>query len=299
MDCVIGGFQDQCLCSVGYLGAMDESNFVDFVPYVLDERDCKTLCSTTQACAVYSYFTSQDDAEPNTCVLLSNSGFKKSVTQCPNCKTGPATCKADQECQAGTLVDANGAPIEHIFAKSDTTITSIITAEKDCYIEVKALMIGGGGKGGGGGSGNVVESVVQLKNNMEVYVGQGGSPSTIGTEDQIVAFAPPGSDNNGNDGGAGYSGGGGYGGGDGGENGSDGQDGNRGNSGGMGSGLDIQTIQMNHFILSPGKAGVTSGTSGGGGDGILVNGEKPDDVDKHHGEGFGGGGASKAGARTD
>ena len=53
---------------------------------------------------------------------------------------------------------------------------------------------------------------------------------------------------------------------------------------------------MTRFVLTPGKAGANYSTSGfgGGGGGILVNGEKPSDeslVDGgvNFGEGFGGG----------
>merc|ERR1712113_687037 len=93
-------------------------------------------------------------------------------------------------------------------------------------------------------------------------------------------------------GGDGYSGGGaGYPshGQDGGSNGSDGNDYSSA-TGGEGSGLDIGTLNTTRFILSPGKAGTADGNFGGGGGGILVNGEKPSSGNQHMGEGFGGGG---------
>ena len=76
---------------------------------------------------------------------------------------------------------------------------------------------------------------------------------------------------------------------DGGSNGSDG--GSYGSAtGGKGSGLDIGTLNITRFILSPGKAGTQYNSYGGGGGGILVNGEKPSGGNEHYGEGFGGGG---------
>ena len=76
---------------------------------------------------------------------------------------------------------------------------------------------------------------------------------------------------------------------DGGSNGSDGEDSDS-FMGGKGSGLDIGTLSITRFILSPGKAGTHMGGLGSGGGGILVNGEKPGGGDQHFGEGFGGGG---------
>ena len=76
---------------------------------------------------------------------------------------------------------------------------------------------------------------------------------------------------------------------DGGSNGSDGEDSDS-YMGGKGSGLDIRTLNITRFILSPGKAGTAYVGYGGGGGGILVNGEKPVNGDFHYGEGFGGGG---------
>ena len=79
---------------------------------------------------------------------------------------------------------------------------------------------------------------------------------------------------------------------DGGSHGSDGEDSDS-YMGGKGSGLDIRTLNITRFILSPGKAGTQYGnTYGGGGGGILVNGEKPGGGNEHWGEGFGGGGGA-------
>ena len=42
-DCVVGVPQDDCLCSIGYLGAIDDSNFADLHFDVPDEATCKQL----------------------------------------------------------------------------------------------------------------------------------------------------------------------------------------------------------------------------------------------------------------
>ena len=60
--------------------------------------------------------------------------------------------------------------------------------------------------------------------------------------------------------------------------------------GGKGSGIDVRTLNMTRFALTPGKAGKGEDEYGGGGGGILVNGEKPSGSgDKWEAEGFGAG----------
>jgi len=86
--------------------------------------------------------------------------------------------------------------------------------------------------------------------------------------------------------------------------GSDGSDGTSEYSGGIfngeGSGLDLSNIQMENFVLSPGAGGMQyepdwKTEKGGGGGGVLVNGESPM-VKESNGQGYGGG-AGGAGAR--
>ena len=76
---------------------------------------------------------------------------------------------------------------------------------------------------------------------------------------------------------------------DGGSHGSDGEDSDS-YMGGKGSGLDIRTLNITRFSLTPGKAGTGSSSFGRGGGGIIVNGEMPGGGNQHMGEGFGGGG---------
>ena len=77
----------------------------------------------------------------------------------------------------------------------------------------------------------------------------------------------------------------------------DGSDGHSsgGIAGGKGSGLDLASLDMTRFLLTPGQAGYGFNNYGGGGGGILVNGKRPTGDDHSsgqvRGEGFGGGGA--------
>ena len=91
-------------------------------------------------------------------------------------------------------------------------------------------------------------------------------------------------------GGDGYSGGGGFGTGRGGSDGGDGEVGDDEDSeAGRGSGLDISSISMKSFSLTPGKGGIGVSFYGGGGGGVVVNGVKPE-AEQCGGQGYGGGG---------
>ena len=80
---------------------------------------------------------------------------------------------------------------------------------------------------------------------------------------------------------------------DGGFNGSDGKSYPGSYPGGKGSGIDVTKLVLTKFNLTPGKAGIGDENEGGGGGGILVNGEKPSGRgNEKRGEGFGGGGSS-------
>ena len=298
-DCVIGISQEDCLCSVPYQGLIDDGDYVDIAAEVPSEAACKSLCSRTTRCAVYTYYDSEDLYEPEMCWMLSNSGLLRSATTCEHCKTGPASCRAEQECQAAVLTDDDGTTNQYVFARSSST-ASLVSAEKECFLEVRALAIGGGGSGylGGGGSGYAEFGVLQLRANetLDLVVGQGGETSSVEKDGQVLLIAAAGQNNDNYNGGDGYSGGGAGTGGsggegkDGGSDGSDGVDYSSSYKGGKGSGLDVGALNMTRFVLTPGKAGTNHGNVGGGGGGILVNGEKPSSGDSYDGEGFGGGG---------
>ena len=168
--------------------------------------------------------------------------------------------------------------------------------------ELTVVAVGGGGYGfwgGGGGSGMVVSSTIAVPaSELVVRVGGPGELSSLETsEGQTIITAQPGEDRHPGSGGDGYCGGGGGGnfgtgfsGGDGGQDGGDGHIGVDGyHLGGAGSGLDISSISMEIFSLSPGAAGqggggslLSSGWGGGGGDG-------PQETE-YDGQGYGGGG---------
>ena len=316
-DCVIGTNQDDCTCSIDYYGEIDKSNFVEAVASVPDEVTCKNFCSKATHCAFYTYYNSQHPYQPEVCILLSNPGIEKSqidnsrrgksglqssAKKCDNCKTGPVSCEINQECKVA-LLTSNDQAHPYIFAESNHTKVTLVTGEKSCFREMRVLAIGGGGSSGfrsGGGSGHPELNLLQLRSNETLSLTVGPGIETMIEKDGVeLLIGAKGQNGNDAKGGDGYSGGGaGFDksntGKDGGSDGSDGHS-SGGILGGKGSGLDLTTLNMARFVLTPGKAGTGFKNFGGGGGGILVNGKRPQDGrNRYDGEGFGGGrGASK------
>ena len=303
-DCLLGTREPDCdctsvkycPCSIEYEGGTDSDNFVDLASEVENEGECKSLCLNTTDCAIFTYFDDQHPFQPNFCLLLKDAGYDKAITKCKHCKTGPATCQSGQKCQAAFLTDGTTEGLV-VFAKANSSAT-LVSAERDCYMEVRALAIGGGGSRsgiygpfGGAGSGYPEVGLLQLRANETLNLVVGGAKQTSSVEKngQVILIAAAGQDNIGNNGGDGYSGGGAGGYNYGQDGGFDGGDGGSFN-GGTGSGIDVKTLNMTRFVLTPGKAGLTLNNNGGGGGGILVNREKPSGGNDNQGEGFGGGG---------
>jgi len=252
---------------------------------------------------------------------IDNSGREKSGLQsltkkCDNCKTGPVTCQINQKCKIALLTSDGGNKAhpyiflaesysEDIFLAESYSVNSaevtLVTGEKSCFRDMRALAIGGGGsadkrRGAGGGSGHLEFGLLQLGSNetLRLTGGHGSESSKIEKDGLEVLVAAAGQHGNGTNGGDGYSGGGAgsrnsNGGQDGGFDGSDGNSSGE-NAGGKGSGFDLATLNMTRFILTPGEAGTGIWGYGGGGGGILVNGKKPKGGRRRYdGEGFGGG----------
>ena len=136
-DCLLGTREPDCDCtslkhcpctSIEYEGVTDSDNFVDLASEVQSLNDCKRLCLNTTDCTIFTYYDDQHPVQPEVCLLLKNAGFEKGITKCEHCKTGPASCRSGQKCQAAFLTD--GTSNGFVFAKSDSTAT-LTSAEKD------------------------------------------------------------------------------------------------------------------------------------------------------------------------
>ena len=112
--------------------------------------------------------------------------------------------------------DTTTTPLPLPLLAPATTAATLVSAEKDCFLDVRALAIGGGGGGGsstyrgGGGSGYPEFGIVQLRVNetLNLVVGGEKEPTIVGKNDQVLFIAAAGESTLDYTGGNGYSGGG-------------------------------------------------------------------------------------------
>jgi len=197
-NCTLGTSQTECTCSISYDGLATSDNFVDLVPGVKDEFACKSLCLNESRCDLYTYYDSGDPVQPETCFLLT--GLGETVSSCESCHTGPGQCRVNEACQAAVITN-NGRATNTIFAEESSTLT-LLANEKDCYVDLDVIAIGGGGKGtargAGAGSGYVETGSIRLHINnpvMEVTVGTSGIPSKVKVGGDVLLEAAPGETN--------------------------------------------------------------------------------------------------------
>ena len=270
-----------------------------------DEPACLLSCKANPACTLFTHYSSVDPNYPNLCVL--QSGLPGPLQPCDHCRTGVPDCSnANYSCSFS--VGADDTPTSsYKFSETGTpttvTVSPLAVLVDGCELTVVAIGGGGSSANGGGGSGYVASRTVPASALLlEVVVGGPGQGSTLhtGMGEEVVSAAP-GEDGKGYGGeyfgGAGYSGGGGgmdnRADNDGGWDGGDAP----GEWGGGGSGLDLSSISLAEFTISPGVAGkgalFEDQAFGGGGGGVKVDGEGPHDYEMD-GEGYGGGGSGFA-----
>ena len=286
-NCTTGSSQTECTCSIGVAGEVAPENVVDFFGNVTEELACKRICMADIRCNLYTFHGDQDSVQPHICILLTSTGLDKDLFSCENCASGPGHCRVKETCQVAAFNNERSTFGNGVFAESNLSVT-LEAREKDCFVDLDILAIGGGGNYGtgfttsGAGSGYVKTAKVQVSVNnpaLSVTVGSSGSPSKVELGGKVVLEAYSGGSPDFTRGGDGYSGGGGsdgyaWGGTDGG-NGENGED----TPGGRGSGVDLRKIKMKGFVLTPGEGGrpwsAQGAGYGGGGGGVIVNGRKP------------------------
>ena len=162
-----------------------------------------------------------------------------------------------------------------LFAKEDYEL-NFEAKEKNCFVNATFLAIGGGGRsydygshyenGGGSGYIEIGAKLLFANSSVRVAVGDRETESRVEVDGETFITASAGRSGWTNKGGDGYCGGGGGGdyygpsgiGGAGGFNGGDGVNGTK-YSGGHGNKLDLTTLRMKNFDLSPGKGGEPTG----------------------------------------
>ena len=274
-------------------------NVIEWIPDVEEEWSCKGFCLADAGCLYYTYYRKESEHYPNLCILLSNL-FSPSQ-ECEHCVTSLPNCNNTAYISCKFTIDSDQYLHDSVlFTNVDDIIDVTFSPSAVFGCKATVIAIGGGGHGGGhngsAGSGYVKSDVIDVSSTgYQVRVGQSRQGSFIQKKSgQFVIAAHPGGDGVSTyRGGDGYSGGGGQGTqqGAGSRGGSDGSDGG-GIYGGKGSGFNISTISLEHFILSPGDGGETYDFYfGGGGGGVLVDNVGPDSQNVQ-GKGYGGGGGA-------
>jgi len=181
-----------------------------------------------------------------------------------------------------------------------TSEIEVINDWDNVTCNITLFVVGGGGlshSSGGGGSGYLEYRSLKVAagTRLMAQVGDTGHSTNVTSPNssELNVTAQAGESGQPGAGGAGYSGGGGCGGhrfnaGNGGSNGGDGKEGYK--SGGAGTGEDVSLYLFSAWTLGPGAGGKHVVYDAGGGGGILVNGEGPQDPDHYLGAGYGGGG---------
>jgi len=230
----------------------------------------------------------------------------------------PALETSEDSCYF-TIDDINDKHVAYLARRTSKEMIVNFPTEALFSCELTIVAIGGGGSPGagpgifddhgGGGSGYIESATISSISDTPfvVHVGNGTEESRVDTAaGETIVRAHPGKYGGSGffKGGDGYSGGGAgancyHWGSAGGSNGGDGQDSSYGH-GGKGSGLDISTIALEHFKLTPGEGGGACPCNGGGGGGVLVDGQGPPDwgsyvpnfYNEAQGYGAGGGGST-------
>ena len=285
-------------CGRNFESRLDD-NVIEWIPDVEEERNCNSICLEDSGCLYYTYYDKENEDDPNLCILLSD--LLSPTQECEHCITSLPNCNNTAYISCKFTIDSDHSLHDsHVFTNVDDTINVTFSPSAILGCKATVIAIGGGGHGGGhdgsAGSGYVKSDLIDVSSTgYQVSVGQSGQDSFIQKKNgQAVITAQPGGDGVSTyRGGDGYSGGGGQGTqqGSGSRGGSDGSDGG-GTYGGKGSGFNISTISLEHFILSPGDGGETYNFYfGGGGGGVLVDNIGPACLDcLGYGSGYGGGG---------
>ena len=268
-------------------------NALDVMTKVENEAQCNINCQNNADCHFYTYYRGRDCNFPQVCILQRR--LLEPIKKCEHCRTGRRDCQKPSTCHF--MVGNSSSPVT-AFKFTDTSSPIDLTLDLETLFsgcKLNIVAVGGGANFttpynfGGGGSGYVATASFEVEfSSYQVIVGGIQMPSIVKTSsEKEVLIAKSGSAFS-NDG---YSGGGSKNG-NGGSNGEDGK-----NFGGKGSHFDLSSItELKTFHLSAGAGGLKTtpnekigiGAYGGGGGGVLVDGEGPQSS-KYAGQGYGGG----------
>merc|ERR1711892_293816 len=295
-----------------------DDNVITTVAGIAAVVDCKQLCTGTIGCNVISHFGPDSSPFQSVCMLLRSCA---KLHDCTDCRTEVRDCFGSCHQQIEGKVEDNflekiydvgdestclltctatqGCEYYTYYTSNDTNNSNLCVLLKDILGPFQACEHCSSGRPGCGHKPNVRQFSLGTTGTEGLTYHMFNESSSISfqyealfanCELNILAVGGGGKGGVDETNSANYSGGGGGGGpGNGGYNGGSGE----GYYAGKGTNLDIGTILLENFQLSPGVGGKTFGnkySNGGGGGGVLVDGEGPQ-PSKYAGQGFGFGGS--------
>ena len=119
-----------------------EDNVIEFIPDVVLEHSCKTLCLDNAKCKYYTHFGKDDPSYPDLCVLMTE--IKAPFQECEHCVTSVPDCKNNSYACKFTINNENTFYYSYAFTSSDNTVQFPLASKLAC--QAKFVAIGGGGR---------------------------------------------------------------------------------------------------------------------------------------------------------
>ena len=119
-----------------------DENVIEFVPDIVLEHSCKTLCLENTDCLYYTHFGKDNIHYPDLCVLLSD--IKAPFQECEHCVTSVPDCKDSSYACKFTINNENTFYYSYAFTSSDNTVQFPLASKLAC--QAKFVAIGGGGR---------------------------------------------------------------------------------------------------------------------------------------------------------
>ena len=139
--CVSETFNCQETCSSNSLGPINNSNFIDLVPHVQTENDCKKLWVSTKNCQYYTYFLKEDSENSKNCFLLT--ALLDPQERCQSCLSGPGFCQTTSTSINPSAISTS-TPSTTSTTLASSTLTTISTTPSstgNCFLNISGEIV--------------------------------------------------------------------------------------------------------------------------------------------------------------
>ena len=138
--CVSETFDCQETCSSKTLGPINNSNFIDLVPHVQTEQDCKKLCVSNKNCQHYTYFLKEDSENSKNCFLLT--ALLDPQEKCQSCMSGPGFCQTTStSINPSTISTATPSTTSTTWTTTPTTISTTPSSTGNCFLNISGEIV--------------------------------------------------------------------------------------------------------------------------------------------------------------